>query len=448
MSEVILHSRRCFFEGELQPATVFIRNGRIVEITEEEKAPAGATDLGDAVLMPGCIDAHVHINEPGRADWEGFETATRAAAAGGSTSLVDMPLNSTPVTVDLASLQQKLDASRGKLHVHVGFYGGLVPGNAGQMEALARGGVLGIKAFLTHSGIDDFPNVGIEDLDEAMPILAKLKLPLLVHCELDAPGSSEALEKDPRSYQAYLASRPKEWENRAVRMMIDLCRKHRCPVHIVHVSSAEALPLIEAAKKEGLPLTAETCPQYILFNAEDIPDGATQFKCAPPIRERANNDLLKEALCSGVLDFLTTDHSPAPPAIKELESGNLLRAWGGIAGLQFLLPAGWTALRDTLSLEQFIPLVTEAPARFLKLDDRKGFLRPGYDADLVAWLPEAPVKIGADAVQHKHKISPYIDYALSGRVLQTWVSGEAQYRSTTVPPAAPSKPKGTWLLRK
>ncbi|TCZ66532.1 allantoinase AllB [Flaviaesturariibacter aridisoli] len=443
MTETRLFSRRCFFEGDIQPGTVYIRNGKILKIVEEEKAPAGATDLGDAVLMPGCIDAHVHINEPGRTEWEGFDTATRAAAAGGSTSLVDMPLNSTPVTIDNASLQQKLAASEGKLHVHVGFYGGLVPGNANQMDALAQGGVLGIKAFLTHSGIEDFPNATIEDLEAAMPMLAKLKLPLLVHCELDEPGTTEALEADPRSYRAYLASRPKEWENRAVQQMIDLCRKYRCHVHIVHVSSAEALPLIKAAKKEGLPLTAETCPQYLLFNAEDIPDGQTQYKCAPPIRERENNELLKEALCEGVLDFITTDHSPAPPGTKELESGNLLRAWGGIAGLQFLLPASWTALRDTLSLEQFIPLITEAPARFLRLEHHKGFLLPGYDADLVAWLPEAPVRIGAAAVQHKHKISPYIDHALFGRVQQTWVAGEAQ-----LAPAAPAKPTGTWLLRK
>ncbi|RYZ18829.1 MAG: allantoinase AllB [Chitinophagaceae bacterium] len=443
MNDSILHSARTFLEGTLLPATVYLRDGKIEKIVEEEAAPAGAKDLGNAVLMPGVIDAHVHINEPGRADWEGFETGTNAAAAGGTTSLVDMPLNSSPVTIDADSLQQKKAASEGKMRVHVGFYGGLVPGNAAQMEALVKAGVLGIKAFLTHSGIDEFPNATIADLDAAMPVLAKLGIPLLVHCELDEPGTMEALGKDPRSYPAYLASRPKAWENRAVQLMIDLCRKYRCPVHIVHVSSAEALPLIKAAKKEGLPLTAETAPHYLLFCAEEIPDGQTIFKCAPPIRERANNELLKDALREGVLDFIATDHSPAPPALKELESGNLLRAWGGIAGLQFLLPASWTAMKEEVSVEQFIPLITSAPARFLKLDGRKGHLRPGFDADLVAWHPEAPISIGARQVEHQHKISPYIDRPLFGRIEQTWVCGQPQ-----LPLATQVTKQGTWLFRK
>ncbi|RYY41317.1 MAG: allantoinase AllB [Chitinophagaceae bacterium] len=443
MTQTILFSQRCFLEGTLLPATVYLREGRIEKIVEGDALPEGATDLGSAVLMPGVIDAHVHINEPGRTDWEGFETATDAAAKGGITVLVDMPLNSAPVTTSVPALQQKLDASSGKLRVHVGFYGGLVPGNAPEMEALAAAGVLGIKAFLTHSGIDDFPNATEADLHAAMPVLAKMGLPLLVHCELDEPGTTEALQQNTSSYNAYLSSRPKEWENKAVQLMIDKCRRHRCRVHIVHVSSAEALPLIAAAKKEGLPITAETAPHYILFNAEDVPDGQTMYKCAPPIRERANNELLKEALCAGTLDFLATDHSPAPPSIKELESGNLAKAWGGIAGLQFLLPAGWTALKETMTLEDFIPLVTAAPARFLGLDDRKGQLRVGFDADLVAWHPEAPVRISAAEVAHRHKISPYIDHPLFGRIAQTWVGGAPQ-----LPLSGTQQKQGKWLFRK
>ncbi|RYY95933.1 MAG: allantoinase, partial [Chitinophagaceae bacterium] len=290
MTEKAIYSRRCWLDGHLREATVYIQETTIARV--EPGAFRGddthLLDAGDAVLMPGVIDAHVHINEPGRTEWEGFETATRAALAGGITSLADMPLNASPVTTSVPALREKLAASVGKLHAHVGFYAGLVPGNAGALEGLIDAGVLGVKVFLTHSGIDEFPNATIDDLETAMPILARRGVPLLAHCELDAAGTKAALERDPRSYAAYLASRPKDWEDRAVQLMIDLCRKHRCPVHIVHVSSAEALPLISAAKAEGLPLTAETCPHYLFFNAEEIPDGETIYKCAPPIRERSN----------------------------------------------------------------------------------------------------------------------------------------------------------------
>jgi allantoinase len=443
MTNSSIHSRRCWIDGAFRDATVFIQDGLIESIEAGCVNGPGLIDAGGAVLMPGCIDAHVHVNEPGRTEWEGFATATAAALAGGTTSFVDMPLNARPVTIDLPSLKQKLEASQGKLHVHVGFYGGLVPGNADQMALLAEAGVLGIKAFLTHSGIEDFPNATLSDLEAAMPVLAEKGLPLLAHCELDEPGTKAALEKDPRSYAAYLASRPKQWENKAVALMIDLCRRYRCPVHIVHVSSAEALPLIAAAKAEGLPITAETCPHYLLFNAENIPDGQTIYKCAPPIRERANNELLKAALKEGTLDFIATDHSPAPPDIKELESGNLLRAWGGIAGLQFLLSASWTALRETLTLEQFIPLLTGAPARFLRLNDRKGAIREGYDADLVIWNPEEEFTTTVAQLRHWHPISPYLDRPLFGAVKATFVAGQH-----FAPGESYLKPAGKWLFRK
>jgi allantoinase len=443
MTEWSIYSRRCWIDGALREATVFIQDDKISAIESGRVETAGLLDAGDTVLMPGCIDAHVHINEPGRTEWEGFSTATAAALAGGSTTLVDMPLNATPVTTDVPSLMQKLQASQGKLQVNVGFYGGLIPGNANQMEALAEAGVLGIKVFLTHSGIADFPNATLEDLEAAMPILARKGIPLLAHCELDEAGTKDALQKDPRSYAAYLASRPKEWENKAVELMIDLCRKHRCPVHIVHVSSAEALPLIAAAKAEGLPLTAETCPHYLLFSAEEIPDGQTIYKCAPPIREKANNDLLKAALKDGTLDFIASDHSPAPPDIKELQSGNLLKAWGGIAGLQFLLSASWSALRDSMPLETFIPLLTEAPARFLRLDGRKGHIRAGYDADLVLWNHEEKFTTGVAGLRHRHHISPYLERPLYGAVKSTVVAGQ-----NFAAGEQNQKTAGTWLFRK
>ena len=331
-----IYSSRVWVENKLQSATLNFSD-RITAIDFNKLDDA--EDYGNAVIMPGVIDVHVHINEPGRTEWEGFETATQAAAAGGSTTIIDMPLNASPVTTTLEALNQKLEASKGKMNVNVGFYAGLIPGNAAHLESLIHAGVVGVKCFLTHSGIDEFPNVTEKDLDEAMPIIAKHNIPLLAHCELYDTEVDCDFDTNPTSYQHYLASRPKKWENDAVDLMIRMCRKHNCPVHIVHVASAEALSQIEAAKKEGLPITAETCTQYFFFNAEDIPDGNCIYKCAPPIREKANNEQLKNAFVTGVLDFITTDHSPAPPYIKEIETGNLKKAWGGIAGIQFLLTA-------------------------------------------------------------------------------------------------------------
>jgi allantoinase len=354
-----------------------------------------------------------------------------------------MPLNASPVTTTLPAFEEKLEASHGQLNVNVGFYAGLIPGNAHHLEALMQAGVVGVKCFLTHSGIDEFPNVTEKDLDEAMPIIAKYKLPLLAHCELYDKEVDSDLENHPTSYQHYLASRPKHWENDAVALMIRMCRKHQCPVHIVHVASDEALTLIEAAKQEGLPITAETCSQYIYFNAEEIPDSKTIYKCAPPIRDRANNQLLKAAFLSGVLDFITTDHSPAPANIKEITSGNLRKAWGGIAGIQFLLTASWTALKDLMTLEQFIPLVTSKPANFLKAN-KKGIIAVGNDADIVIWNPTQTQVIQESGIFFKHKISPYIGQELSGVVLETIVNGQTVYQNQTIQ----NKNKGQWLLRK
>ncbi|MEK7256692.1 MAG: allantoinase AllB, partial [Bacteroidota bacterium] len=353
--------------------------------------------------------------------------ATRAAAAGGITTLVDMPLNSSPVTTSPENFKLKLAAAEGKSHVNVGFWGGVVPENASEMEALLRSGVLGIKVFLTHSGIEEFPNVTAADLRKAMPAIASSGLPLLVHCELEPtfPKVSNFRKgASPTKYQTWLNSRPKSWENAAIRLMIDLCRETGCRTHIVHLSSAEALPDIISAKKEGLPLTVETCPHYLFFCAEEIPDANPLFKCAPPIRERSNNEQLWAALADGVIDFIATDHSPVPPEMKCLETGDLMQAWGGIAGLQFLLPVVWTAARQRgFSIENVVKWLVESPAEFLGLNERKGKIAVGYDADLVAWQPEAEFEVRAEDIFFRHKITPYFGRRLFGKVKQTWVGG-------------------------
>ncbi len=428
-----IYSRRCWLDNKLQEATVYFTDGVITQLQKGKPSSfKDIDDVGEHVLMPGVIDAHVHINEPGRTDWEGFDTATKAAAAGGITTIMDMPLNSSPVTTTLKALKEKLTVTERKLHVNCGFYGGLIPGNQNDLEELINGGVLGIKAFLTHSGIDEFPNVGEKELNEAMPILAKYNLPLLVHCELTDENNNADLFLHPTSYQSYLASRPKSWENKAIELMINLCEKHNCKTHIVHVSSAEALVQIEKAKQKGLQLTAETCPHYIFFNASQIPNASTIYKCAPPIREQDNNNLLKEALNNGILDFITSDHSPAPPGIKEIESGNLQKAWGGIAGLQFLLSAGWSSLKAIIPLENFIRLLTERPSQFLQIEKQKGFIKQGHDADFTIWAPEENFIVKEESIFHKHKISPYVSQQLSGVVHRTIVNGSTIYHDKKI----------------
>ncbi|HNU57462.1 MAG TPA: allantoinase AllB, partial [Flavobacteriales bacterium] len=366
MTTRALHSTRVITLSGVIEATLILADGKIKEVlkgrVEREGMPFES--FGEKVIMPGVIDAHVHINEPGRTEWEGFETATKAAAAGGITTLIEMPLNASPVTTTVDAFKLKLEAAKGKLHVNVGFYGGVIPNNIDDLDELLNAGVFGIKAFLTDSGIDDFPNVTEADLRKALPILKKHGAKLLVHCELetqlsvvgasvapanargDARRTEQTTNNQPRSYAAYLASRPAKWETDAIALMIRLSEEFDVHVHIVHVSAAEALPLIRDAKKRGLRVTAETCPHYLIFCAEEIPDGATEFKCAPPIRERANNELLWEALKDGTLDFVASDHSPAPSDIKEQQSGDFMKAWGGIAGLQFGLPAFWTGAKE------------------------------------------------------------------------------------------------------
>lgn len=411
-------------------------NGSQIEAVNH-KAPIGTEveELGDWVLMPGLIDPHVHINEPGRTEWEGFDTATRAAAAGGITTLVDMPLNSTPVTTHPEAFQAKLKAAEGKLHVNCGFYGGIVPGNTDALEALIKAGVLGIKAFLCHSGIDDFPNVEAADLRAGMPILTKYGIPLLAHCELVADHpEANAMDQHPRSHAAWLRSRPKAWENKAIELMIELCREFNCRTHIVHLSSSDAIHPLQAAVAEGLPITVETCPHYLVFAAEDIGDGQTLFKCAPPIRERANNDLLWEALRSGLISMVVTDHSPATPDLKGIETGRFREAWGGIASLQFSLAATWTeAAKRGFGIEDVARWMSANVARFLGLDHVKGAIKAGYDADLVVWDPSAPCPTDKSDIHHRHPISPYMGLDLKGRVMKTIVGGKIVYNQGNFP---------------
>lgn len=424
MFDVAIQSDRVITPEGTRKAVVLIKDGRIADVLPE--LPDGnfdVTDVGEQVVMAGIIDPHVHINEPGRTDWEGFDTATRAAIAGGITMLADMPLNASPVTTTVKAFEEKLKAARGQLHTNCGFWGGIIPGNENEVEPLVEKGVLGFKAFLTHSGIDEFPNVTETDLRKAMPVIAKAGLPLLVHCELESvihhPGTGLS-----SSYQGYLASRPPKWEDDAIALMIRLCEEFNCRTHIVHLSSAGSIAQIARAKQKGLPLTVETGQHYLYFNAEDIKDGQTLLKCAPPIRERANNEQLWQALKDGIIDFVATDHSPAPPGMKELTSGDFTRAWGGISSLQLALPALWTAARKhACSVEDMARWLCANPAVLAGQQNTKGKIAKGYAADLVVWSPEKQFTVTENTIQHKHTLTPYLNEELYGVVEQTWLAG-------------------------
>jgi allantoinase len=419
-------SSRVVFDDRMAPATVIVNDGRIEAIEPGRVELPNLVDVGNLVISPGLVDCHVHVNEPGRTEWEGFRTATQAAAAGGVTSLVDMPLNSMPVTTTRGALDVKLEAAKDQCFVDVGFWGGVIPGNAPSLEGMADGGVLGCKTFLVHSGIDDFPNATEGDLRRAMPVLRDLGLPLLAHAELDlgADPSSES----PRSYHRYLESRPKAWEDAAIRLLVNLCRETGCPVHIVHLSSSSALGVLREAKGEGLPITVETCPHYLCLEAEAIPDGATHFKCAPPIREHANREALWNALFEGVIDFVITDHSPCVPELKHLNEGDFQTAWGGIASLQLGLSTIFTeAKRRGATPVQLAQWMSERPARFAGLGKRKGRIARGYDADLAIWDPDAKFSVKKEQLFFRHKLSPYLGAELYGRVASTVLRGETVF---------------------
>jgi allantoinase len=417
----------------IRAATVHIREGAIEAITDYDSLASGKHifDAGDSVVMPGLVDTHVHVNEPGRTDWEGFDTATRAAAAGGVTTLIDMPLNSIPATTTAAALETKRLAARGKSWVNVGFWGGVVPGNAGELRELHRAGAFGFKCFLVPSGVPEFSHVNEEDLRAALPELAALDAPLLVHAELLGPmeEANKKLQKsNPAKYKTWLLSRPPSAETKAVEMMIRLAREFRTRVHIVHLSSELSVPLIRRAKKEGVRISVETCPHYLFFASRSIRNGRTEFKCAPPIRDLQNNKKLWAALRKSTIDFVVSDHSPSPPTLKCLDTGDFFKAWGGIASLQLGLSAMWTKMNGrNNSLNPLVGWMSKGPARLVGLEKSKGAIAIGYDADIVVWNPEKRFVVKPEMLQHRHKITPYANHSLRGVVEATFLRGEMIY---------------------
>jgi allantoinase len=473
----VIGSRRVVLPDGMRPASIQIRNGLIVEVGPYEATYA--EDYDDLVIMPGLVDTHVHINEPGRADWEGFATATRAAAAGGVTTLIEMPLNSIPATVSVEALETKVEAAQGQCWVDVGFWGGVIPGNAAEVRPLWEAGCFGFKCFLAPSGVDEFPHVAEAELRPAMREIAACGGVLLAHAEDPAylgftgaaphlvhgageasddvipseasPGSvilSEAknllvmskqiLRRSPqqppqnegsaglsaRQYANYLRSRPRRAEDSAIELLIRLGEETGCRVHVVHLSSSDSLAQLAAARAGGLALTAETCPHYLTFEAEKIPDGATEFKCAPPIRESANREALWRALRGGGIDFVVSDHSPCPLAMKCKETGNFFSAWGGIASLELGLSAAWTEARQrSVSIEDVVRWMSAGPAKLAGLGHRKGCIAKGCDADLVVWEPEASFTVDPYRLCQRHKLTPYAGRRLLGVVQKTLLRG-------------------------
>lgn len=450
---LVIRGKQVVLPDSVVPAAIHIGGEKIISIAAYEDVPAHCelVEAGDdEIVMAGLVDSHVHINEPGRTDWEGFRTATRAAAAGGVTTLVDMPLNSIPPTTTVAGLNEKLQAARDQCAVDVGFWGGVVPGNTAELAKLAAAGVVGFKCFLIHSGVDEFPNVTEADLREAMPELTRLGAVLIVHAEVPGPinsadipaaGDSKGADNNTK-YATFLASRPRAAEDEAVALMVRLAREFGTRVHIVHHSSSDSLSVLRYAKVEGLKLSVETCPHYLTFASEEIPDGATEFKCCPPIREKENRESLWSALASGTIDMIVSDHSPCPPEMKLPESGDFLAAWGGISSLQLRLPIVWTeSKRRGHSITDIARWLCSAPAKLVGLENRKGSLAKGFDADVVIWNPESNLRVDGNRLQHRHKLTPYQNLSLNGVVKKTFLRGEKIYDDGAITDA----PRGIFL---
>jgi allantoinase len=431
-----LRSTRVLLPEGLKPAILLIEGEQIVEIRGwgEVSTAAELHDFSDHLVLPGLVDTHVHINEPGRTEWEGFWTATRAAAAGGVTTLVDMPLNCVPETVSLAALEAKRTAAQGQTWVDWAAWGGVVRGNSNCLAALAAAGVPGFKCFLIHSGIDGFAWVDETELRLALEQIRETGLPLLAHAEVQGPVSEatarlNSAQADWRKYSSYLASRPDEAEVDAIALLIRLAEEFRTPIHIVHLSSARALPLLADARSRGVPITVETCAHYLWFGAEEIADGATEFKCAPPLRSIANREALWKALEDGIIDMVATDHSPCPPAMKRREEGRWDLAWGGIAGLGLSLPVVWSGMKKRGGETEEMAVragrwMAAEPARLAGLSKRKGSLRAGADADIAVFDPDAAWTVSQHDMHFQHKISPYLGARLQGRVIETWLRGQ------------------------
>ncbi|MGH9411517.1 MAG: allantoinase AllB [Vicinamibacterales bacterium] len=456
---MILRSTRVALPSGVQPADIHVLDGRIAAVVAPAPEAALTTppfalrppppaprpplhDVGDLVVFPGLVDTHVHVNDPGRTDWEGFETATRAAAAGGVTTIVDMPLNSIPPTVDVAALNAKRAAARGRVFVDVAFWGGAIPGNAAALAALADAGVCGFKCFLVPSGVDEFPAVRERDLRAAMPILRARGLPLLVHAE--SPAALMPMAGDPAVYTTWAASRPPRAEIEAIDTMIALARECATHIHIVHLAAGEAIGSIAAARRSGVRITVETCPHYLTFDEAQIANGATLFKCAPPLRSAANREALWTGLADGVIDMIASDHSPCPRSMKA--GGDFARAWGGIASIELTLRAVWTGARERdVGLAHIANWLSAQPARLAGLGARKGSIEVGKDADLVIWDPDQTNVVDERRLHQRHTRTPYAGRPLSGRVIETYVRGRLVYRDGSGPDGIVGDPAGSLL---
>ncbi|HJQ65719.1 MAG TPA: allantoinase AllB [Gemmatimonadales bacterium] len=444
-ADLVVSSKRVVTPDGERAAAVVVTHGRIQAVVAPGEAPPAKTaiDAGAAAVLPGVVDTHVHINEPGRTEWEGFATATRAAAAGGVTTVVDMPLNSIPATTTTAALRLKLRAAAPAALVDYGFWGGVVPGNVRDLEPLLDAGALGFKCFLVPSGVDEFAQVGEADLRPAMQLLAARDAVLLAHAELPGPIARAVSGADPRRYATWLASRPEAAELEAIELLLRLSRETGCRVHIVHLSAATGLGGLETARRDGVRVSVETCPHYLTFAAEDVPDGATAFKCAPPLRERANRERLWDGLARGIIDLVASDHSPAPPALKRLDSGDFMAAWGGVASLELSLAACWTGAHARgHGLSDLARWLCAGPARLAGLD-QKGRIAPGCDADFVIFDPDAVWTVDPARLRQRHPITPYTGMALRGVVQRTFVRGLSVYANGR----SMERPEGQWLRR-
>ena len=435
VDEQVLRSTRVITPQGERPASVAVGGGTITGVLPyDTPVPAGArlTELGDDVLLPGLVDTHVHINDPGRSAWEGFATATAAAVAGGITTLVDMPLNSIPPTTATAHLEIKRDTARGRVHTDTGFWGGAVPGNLKDLRPLHDAGVFGFKCFLLHSGVDEFPQLSPAELADALAELTRFDGLLIVHAE-DPEVIDGAPRRAGRKYADFLASRPPAAEERAIEGLIALAGRLGGRVHVLHLSAAGALPLLAAARREGLRITVETCPHFLTLTAEEVPDGATEFKCCPPIRGAANRDALWQALADGLIDCVVSDHSPSTLDLKHQDTGDFAAAWGGISSLQLGLPAVWTeARRRGHTLADVAGWMSAGPARLAGLDATKGAIAEGRDADFAVLAPDETFTVDPARLRHRNPITAYAGRTLSGVVRSTWLRGEVVARDGAV----------------